>query len=56
MKVAHFPAYRDLAGFDFTENAVDQILINTLHAGEFIDNAHNVVFIGGPVHAPLSHP
>lgn len=48
MKVARFPAYRDLAGFDFTESAVDQILINTLHAGEFIDDAHNVVLIGGP--------
>jgi DNA replication protein DnaC len=48
MKVARFPAYRDLAGFDCTESAVDQILINTLHAGEFIDDAHNIVLIDGP--------
>lgn len=48
MKVARFPAYRDLDGFDFTESAVDQTLINTLHAGEFIDDAYNVVLIGGP--------
>ena len=48
MKVARFPAYRDLAGFDFTESTVDQALISTLHAGDFIDDAHNLVLIGGP--------
>jgi DNA replication protein DnaC len=48
MSVARFPAYRDLAGFDFGESTVDQALVNTLHAGNFIDAAHNVVFIGGP--------
>jgi DNA replication protein DnaC len=48
MKVARFPAYRDLTGFDFTESAVDQTLVKSLHAGEFINDAHNVVFIGGP--------
>ena len=48
MKVARFPAYRDLTGFDFTENAVDQTLVKSLQAGDFIDDAHNVVFIGGP--------
>ena len=48
MKVARFPAYRDLAGFDFTESTVDQALINALHAGDFSDDAHNVVLIGGP--------
>lgn len=48
MSVARFPAYRDLAGFDFDESTVDQDLVGTLHAGRFIDDAHNVVFIGGP--------
>lgn len=48
MSVARFPAYRDLDGFDFDDSTVDKELINTLHAGRFIDDAHNVVFIGGP--------
>jgi DNA replication protein DnaC len=48
MKIARFPAYRDLAGFDFADSAVDVALVKSLHSGEFIADAHNVVFIGGP--------
>jgi len=48
MKAARFPAYRDLAGFDFGESAVDETLIRSLHDCEFVDGAHNVVLIGGP--------
>jgi DNA replication protein DnaC len=48
MNAARFPAYRDLAGFDFTESSVDETLVKSLHRCEFIDEAHNVVFIGGP--------
>ena len=48
MKAARFPAYRDLAGFEFTESAVDETLARTLHGCEFVEEAHNVVFIGGP--------
>ena len=33
---------------NFAESAVDQTLVKSLHAGDFIDDAHNVVFIGGP--------
>ena len=47
MKVARCPAYRDLAGCNFAESAVDQTLVKSLHAGDFIDDAHHVVFIGG---------
>lgn len=47
LKAARFPAYRDLAGFKFEESAVDATLIHALHGGEFIAQAHNVVFIGG---------
>ena len=39
MKVARFPAHRDLAGFDFKENAVNEALVRTLHRGEHIDTA-----------------
>ena len=48
MKAARFPAYRDLAGFDFTESQVDEALITSLHRCEFIEDAQNVVLVGGP--------
>ena len=48
MKAAKFPAYRDLAGFTFKDSSVDVSLIKSLHRCEFIQEFHNVVFIGGP--------
>jgi DNA replication protein DnaC len=48
LKSARFPAYRDLAGFRFEQSAVDVALVKSLHDCEFIEQAHNVVLIGGP--------
>ena len=48
LKSARFPAYRDLAGFKFEESAVDVALVKSLHGCDFIEQAHNVVLIGGP--------
>jgi len=48
MKAARLPAYRDLAGFEFIESQVDEALVRALHRCEFIDDAQNVVFVGGP--------
>lgn len=48
MTVAKFPAYRDLTGFDFTESQVDEALVRALHRCEFIEDAQNVVLVGGP--------
>ncbi|OYU45584.1 MAG: ATP-binding protein, partial [Burkholderiales bacterium PBB4] len=48
VKVARFPAYRDLSGFDFSQSVVNEALIRSLHQGLFMDNAENVVLIGGP--------
>jgi DNA replication protein DnaC len=48
MKVARFPAHRDLAGFTFTDSAVNEALVRTLHRCTFLDEAENIVFIGGP--------
>jgi DNA replication protein DnaC len=48
MSAARFPAYRDLAGFEFSESQVDEALVRALHRCEFIDDAQNVVFVGGP--------
>ncbi|HEU0196758.1 MAG TPA: IS21-like element helper ATPase IstB [Nevskiaceae bacterium] len=47
-KAARFPVYRDLAGFDFHQSPVDEALVRQLHRGDFIDQAHNVVLVGGP--------
>jgi len=47
-KVARFPAHRDLAGFDFGESVANEALVRSLHRGDFIEDAHNVVLIGGP--------
>lgn len=48
MKVARFPAYRDLAGFDFSQSPVDEALVKSLHRCEFIEDANNMVLVGGP--------
>jgi DNA replication protein DnaC len=48
MQAARFPAYRDLTGFDFRQSNVDEALIRVLHRGEFIEDAQNVVLVGGP--------
>ena len=45
MKVARFPAYRDLAGFDFDQSSVSVALIKTLHQCDFLDESQNVVFV-----------
>jgi DNA replication protein DnaC len=48
IKSARFPAYKDLAGFDFSASEINEALVRQLHRGEFMDSAHNVVLIGGP--------
>lgn len=48
MKVARFPAYKDLSGFDFASSEVNEALVHQLHRCEFLDGAHNIVLIGGP--------
>ncbi|KAI3590262.1 Mobile element protein [Cupriavidus sp. U2] len=48
MKVARFPAYRDLTGFDFSCSEANEALVRQLHRCEFLESAHNVVLVGGP--------
>ena len=48
LKAARFPAYRDIAGFDFASSEVNEALVRQLHRCEFLDDAHNVVLVGGP--------
>ena len=48
MKIARFPAYRDLAGFEFQHSAVSETQVRTLHRCNFLEQAENIVLIGGP--------
>jgi DNA replication protein DnaC len=48
MNAAKFPVHRDLAGFDFEVSPVDRKLVTTLAGAAFTDEAHNLVFVGGP--------
>lgn len=48
MTAAKFPAYRDLTGFDFTQSPVDEALVKSLHRCQFLEDAQNIVLVGGP--------
>jgi DNA replication protein DnaC len=48
LKTARFPVYRDMAGFDFAQSEVNEALVRQLHRCEFMEQAHNVVLVGGP--------
>jgi DNA replication protein DnaC len=47
LKAARFPNYRDLTGFDFSSSEVNEALARQLHRCEFLEDAHNVVLVGG---------
>ncbi len=47
-KVARFPSYKDLTGFNFKSSDINEATVRQLHRGEFMENAENVVLIGGP--------
>jgi DNA replication protein DnaC len=48
MKAAKFPAYRDLSSFEFDQSSADEALVRSLHRCEFMDDAQNIVLVGGP--------
>ena len=56
MRIARFPAHRDLAGFKFKDSTVNQAQMKVLHRCEFLGDAENIVFIGGPGTAARSLP
>jgi hypothetical protein len=41
-------AGKDLSGFDFAASEINEATVRTLHRCEFMDEAQNVVLIGGP--------
>lgn len=48
LKTARFPAYRDLNDFDFSSSEVSEALVRQLHRCDFLDEANNIVLVGGP--------
>ena len=56
LKAARFPAYRDLAGFDFASSEVNEALVRQLHRCDFIEPSDNVVLVGGPDPASQCSP
>ena len=47
-KVARFPSYKDLTGFDFASSDINEATVRQLHRGGFVENTGNVVLTGGP--------
>jgi DNA replication protein DnaC len=48
LKAARFPTYKDLTGFDFAGNQLNEALVRQPHAGASMESADNVVLVGGP--------
>ena len=48
MKIARFPAHRDLTGFRFADSAVSEAQVRTMHRCDFLAQTENIVLIGGP--------
>jgi DNA replication protein DnaC len=48
LKAARFPTYKDLTGFDFASSQLNEALVRQLHTGAFMEQADNIVLVGGP--------
>ncbi len=47
MGVARFPLHKDLDSFSFADSPVNEPLVRDLHSGHFLEQARNVVLVGG---------
>jgi len=47
LKAASFPSHRDLMHFDWRENPIAQHRIEQLVNGQFMEQAYNLILIGG---------
>lgn len=47
MGIAKLPVQKDLESFVFAEGQVEERRIRELYTGQFLDDAHNLIFIGG---------
>lgn len=48
LAAAKFPVNRDLDAFDFAQSTVNEAQVRELYRGSFLDQARNIVFVGGP--------
>jgi len=47
MRVARYPVSKDLDTFEFTDSSVNEPLIRDVYNGYFLEQARNLIFIGG---------
>jgi DNA replication protein DnaC len=47
MTAAKFPHHKDFATFDYQASAVDKTIIESLCTGQFAEQAHNLILVGG---------
>lgn len=47
MKAAKFPHHKDFVTFDYHASAVDETTIEPLCTGQFAEQAHNLILVGG---------
>jgi len=47
MRIARFPHHKDFATFDYERSAVKQTEIKPLCTGQFTQDAHNLILVGG---------
>jgi len=47
MAQARFPALKDIDGFDFNGDSVDESRIKSMYQGDFIQEHTNLIFVGG---------
>lgn len=47
MGIARFPIRKDLDTFQFSDSSVNEQLIRELYEGHFLEDAQNLIFIGG---------
>lgn len=47
LRAAHFPVPKDLDSFKFADSPVHEPLIRELYQGHFLEQARNLIFVGG---------
>lgn len=47
MTAAKFPHHKDFATFDYSSSAIDKTTIEPLCTGQFAQEAHNLILVGG---------
>jgi len=47
LKTARFPHHKDFATFDYSASALDKTTIEPLCSGQFTEQAHNLILVGG---------